>query len=625
MAIDTSGFNLALPQEPIVTPALANVAPLSMPMQGMAWKPLAIQEPSSAVAEGIASALGSIGKGITAAYQNAQEVKKQKADAALKQQQLAASQSQHAATLGMAQARMGMEQQRLDIEAKREDAYERHMASLPAKFKPGTPFVDAGEPSAPLQNMAAPDTSSQQLDEEVYKQFPSIRPSQEKYDRDFTQPLNALPEPDATDMEQSPSLEINKSPLGSLSEPVSPVAMSDLGQGMGLPDLSQVSAKYLEASANGVPPTSPLAGIPPLSARQAELLKAKTFGSESIPDQIQAEKQLKSLSAPEPETQAVAAAPIPGPFKNLASAQAEAAKEYPGYEPRGAIKYDHTMGGYVVERPAIKQETIEAQEQRKAHAKETEETAKERVSLRRQSLIDSEASKFYQHPGVKAFTSPNGMQQSFSRFVKDYEAIKKNPEAAGVSDIGLLDMFARAEGGGRVTEGQANLVLQSANMLDKAKLLGMRLEGGDRLSQNQRDQMLRVIAEDHDAQAKIANQAVSFYRNKLAKQGITDESDLPQYFIPPVTKEDATNHLNEMRSQALALKAQKDAAAQQGNSQLASELEKKLEDIGRQAKGLSGKLHAAKGTIINMDEIENTPQGWGGGAVMAIPTQPAAQ
>jgi hypothetical protein len=620
MAFDTSGFNLTVPQAPIVTPSLANLAPLNIGAPGLAWKPAEIKTPSSAVAEGIAVGLGALGKGITAAYQSKREDERFKAEQALKQQEIAATQAQRQATLGMEQSRLGMEQSRLDIEAQKaqdEKAYREGLLRVrEAGGNKGTPFVDAPtQTTPPLSGITAPtpDSGSSDLDEEVYRQFPSMRPVPGE-EPDITQPLNSPDKPMDIGV-PAEKLETQPSPLSSLSAPVSPTAMNALGPAVSIPDLSSVSATYL--SAGGAAPTSPLAGIPPLSATSAMLQKAKGFGAESIPEQYAVEKQLAAFPS-EQESAAISSGPMPGPYKSLASAQAEAAKSYNGYEPNGTIKYDHTIGGYVVERPALKQETIESQANRK-------QQAEERIGLTRQRLLDSEGSKFYQHPAVKAFTAPNGMQQSFARFVKDYEAIRKNPEASGISDIGLLDMFGRAEGGGRITEGQAALALQSAGIRDKPELLLQKLQGGARLTQNQRDQMLRVISEDHAAQAKIANQAVTFYRNKLGKQGITNEEDLPQYFITPVSKEDAMANLNEMRSEALKIKAQKDAAAQKGDEKSVSELTSKLEDLGKQAKDLSGKLHAAKGTIINMDEIENMPQGWGGGAMMSIPTAPAAQ
>jgi hypothetical protein len=280
--------------------------------------------------------------------------------------------------------------------------------------------------------------------------------------------------------------------------------------------------------------------------------------------------------------------------------------------------------GYMIDwasgaRQAAKEEKAPLAEAKAATAKEVQG---KRLDIQAQRLVDSENSKFYQHPAVKAFTAPNGMQQSFSRFVKDYDAIAKNPEASGISDIGLLDMFGRAEGGGKITEAQAALALKAVGILDKPDLLIQKLQGGARLTQNQRDQMMRVIADDHLAQASLANQAVKFYRDRLKTSGVTDEASLPQPYVTPITKWEAREQLDVMRKEALATKAQKDAAVKAGAD--TSEADAKLREIGEKARQLASKIHSSKSMIINMDEIENTPQGWGGGAVMAIPTMSAA-
>jgi hypothetical protein len=275
-----------------------------------------------------------------------------------------------------------------------------------------------------------------------------------------------------------------------------------------------------------------------------------------------------------------------------------------------------TNAGYEVNWPTPM--VLESAANRKDAAKAREETAKTQQGLREQNTLNREAVMFQSHPAVKAFTAPNGMQQSFTRFVKDYDAIAKNPEAAGISDVGLLDMFARAEGGGRVTEGQANLVLGSMGLMDKAKVLGLRLEGGDRLSQNQRDQMLRVIAEDNDAQAKIANQAVQMTRAKLIKQGVTDEDSLPQPYIVPKTKFQAMEEINELKKEALKLNAERQKAFASGDKYTSDKIKKQIEEIGKNAVELRRKIDKSKSSIINLEEIESTPQGWTGGAATTL-------
>lgn len=70
---------MAVPQAPLVSPVLANVAPLQMNMPGMGMQPLNYQTPSTAASAGVASAVGAIGKGIAAIYQNKQQTDRFKA------------------------------------------------------------------------------------------------------------------------------------------------------------------------------------------------------------------------------------------------------------------------------------------------------------------------------------------------------------------------------------------------------------------------------------------------------------------------------------------------------------------------------------------------------------------
>jgi hypothetical protein len=254
--------------------------------------------------------------------------------------------------------------------------------------------------------------------------------------------------------------------------------------------------------------------------------------------------------------------------------------------------------------------------------KTREETSKTRQEVQKQNTLNREAAMFQSHPAVKAFAGPNGMQQALGKFVRDYDAIAKNPEASGISDIGLLDMFGRAEGGGRITEGQAALALRAVGIFDKPDQLLEKLKGGARLSQNQRDQMLRVITEDHAAQVNIANQAVAMNRKKLQAQGITDEDSLPQPYIKAKTKWEGMEDIAAMKLNAIAIHEKQKQAEAAGDKKTANDLKKQLEEIGKNATELRQKIDKSKSAIINLDEVENTPQGWGGGAAATLIQQP---
>jgi hypothetical protein len=307
--------------------------------------------------------------------------------------------------------------------------------------------------------------------------------------------------------------------------------------------------------------------------------------------------------------EAIPVAPIAPPdvdeFDNPNDAWAEAKREIPGFGLGEVVKiYDKATGEpwYRVDRKIIDPAVVEA-------AKTREERVANTKQARVQSLMLAESREYYNSPDIKVFHSPNGMRQSFPKFVKDYDHITKNPQGAGISDIGLVDMFARAEAGGRVTEAQAHLALNAMTLQDKVKtLFNQKLQGGDQLSQTQRDQMLEVIADDYEAQVNIANQQVTKSRNKLKKAGASND-ELPDYYILPELRSRTKEKLNELRTEGVALFNQK---RQQPNGESVSTIDERLKEIEMEAKELAKKLQSSKGAILNMHELETQVQGWKG-------------
>jgi hypothetical protein len=386
--------------------------------------------------------------------------------------------------------------------------------------------------------------------------------------------------------------------------------------------LENISAKYLTASTDsGIGPFAPIeqpksmqlakVSTSLISPEQEKEIQSK-FEPYGIPSVLEKtpQKTLLSIEKAQPKEEVKIKPPRAIDVDTEEEAQAEAFRDIPGFK----------KGKYTVEVDEYGQPFFRVPPREPITQKELDETeaSKQRLSVTKQNTLNREQVNFQTHPDIKAFLAPNGMRQSIGKFVRDYDAIAKNPEASGISDIGLLDMFARAEGGGRVTEGQAHLVLSSMGLLDKAKVLGMRLEGGDKLSQNQRDQMLRVISEDHVSQANLANQQVQMKRNQLKKQGITDEDDLPQFFILPQTKWEAEGEISQMKSEAIALNNEKKQLFSEGKKEEASKIDKELKSIGEKAIQLRKKIDKSKSAIINLHEMETTPQGWSGGAAAIL-------
>jgi hypothetical protein len=613
---ETGGFNFAVNAPNLAQySALTELKPLSFAggMQSpLEFRTMAAIRPPDAqpelVAQGIGKALGSVAEGISAVF-------KSKAD---ERKDLLKFQRDKEIARVKAQAESDYRQQTLEESKRYHDILAKNASDRIDKV---TPTQAKSLSTRSLGGMQAP-TEAKSQSEPLDFSYPSINTG-----RDLTKPLsdqeldNEVEQMGGAD--DSQKLDLGKPPLADLTSPQGLEAAPDLRGEEALSALSsipwnQVAGQYKSAGpipAGSYSPQAPSWLRSPKSV-MAPLAQLGGFGDQALPNTEKALADIASYTKEETAGTNKAMEDAVGVDAIYTEQDAMALRDYARKTGRMEPEIKATNAGYEVNWPTPM--VLESAANRKDAAKAREETAKTQQGLREQNTLNREAVMFQSHPAVKAFTAPNGMQQSFTRFVKDYDAIVKNPEGAGISDVGLLDMFARAEGGGRVTEGQANLVLGSMGILDKAKQLGMRLEGGDRLSQNQRDQMLRVIAEDHDAQAKIANQAVQMTRAKLIKQGVKDEDSLPQPYILPKTKFQALEDINELKTQALKLNAERQKAFAAGNKTESEMLKKQIEEIGKNAIELRRKIDKSKSSIINLEEIETTPQGWTGGAATTL-------
>jgi len=130
--------------------------------------------------------------------------------------------------------------------------------------------------------------------------------------------------------------------------------------------------------------------------------------------------------------------------------------------------------------------------------------------------------------------SPRSM---LSPFISAYEAAKLRPQAQGASDIAMLDSYARAMSGGRVTEGQANLILQATSVAQKMEILTGKPFTGKVIAQDFRDQMLRELTENVNISADQANKQVSSYKAALEAGGMPHQKITLNYFLGGHTPE----------------------------------------------------------------------------------------
>lgn len=155
---------------------------------------------------------------------------------------------------------------------------------------------------------------------------------------------------------------------------------------------------------------------------------------------------------------------------------------------------------------------------------------------------------------VRNYTRSNGFRSALVRFIPAYEsASNPNAKNKGVSDIDLIDTYARAMSGGKVTENQVHLIKKAKNTAEIAEVfLREKIKDGSQLSQSQRDTMLRNMLESHNGDASIANVKMSVAREQLLKKGITDEAFLPQLYTADVKLKDDVAHEQNLRLSRLA-------------------------------------------------------------------------
>jgi len=251
---------------------------------------------------------------------------------------------------------------------------------------------------------------------------------------------------------------------------------------------------------------------------------------------------------------------------------------------------------------------------------ETKEQKAWRMAERHNTGVRQEQKTFYSRPAVAAFERPQGVRQAIPSFFSDFDDLNATPgKAPGIHDVGLLDMFARAESGGRVTEAQLAFIHNDAiPFKDKLAIWWHKPLQGDVLTPDIRNVMARVITHNHNGGAALANQAVETERKKLIKMGITDEDALPKPYVLLKTQDDIENEIKAMGPEAIKLSRQLDGLKAEKKDKEAAAVEAKIEELKAKAQALDEKRKSTKSFIVNMDEWLNTEQGFGGGG--AVPT-----
>jgi hypothetical protein len=251
-----------------------------------------------------------------------------------------------------------------------------------------------------------------------------------------------------------------------------------------------------------------------------------------------------------------------------------------------------------------------ARTESKERMKNSAAIAKSTEDIRKQRLAQFENSKFYQTPVIKNFEAVSGARPMIGRFFAEYDKLRADPKgrAQGIYDIGLLDAYARALGGGRVTVDQAHLILQANSLADKFQIAFGKPLNGRALADDNRDAMASSITEAYNMGARQGNGVVSQLRKQHLAQGITDETFLPQPYVLLHTQASLKEGLEKLQAEGNQVEA---AVRQKGGGD--KEVHQALQPLLEKRKKINQEMKSKK-FLTNEDEMLDTFQGAVGGA-----------
>lgn len=270
-------------------------------------------------------------------------------------------------------------------------------------------------------------------------------------------------------------------------------------------------------------------------------------------------------------------------------------------------------------------ENLRKQEQKLADALAKKEKLTADQAAARSKLLLSEGRAVNAQDSIRNYTKPNGFREAVQRFIPAYnnatDADRKKLANVGLSDIDLIDNYARAMGGGKITEGQSHLIAQAKTLKEKMQVLyGQNFGKGDQLSQPQRDTMLENILEAHNSQARNANNILKRVRERLIVNGVKDELFLPETYTDNlITKTKARSERTRLQDavKSLRIDAEKVAAnkllSQEEKNKKMGKLGKMFDKYNAEIKHLTERLDDEEysGTeILGLEEFEQAKGGF---------------
>jgi hypothetical protein len=185
--------------------------------------------------------------------------------------------------------------------------------------------------------------------------------------------------------------------------------------------------------------------------------------------------------------------------------------------------------------------------------------------------------------------------------------------------VDLLYTYARATSGGKVTSEQVKLIIEAKNFADKLNLIKDKPLAGAILSDRQRDQMMRTMAEMHNAQAAGANSVLLQGREKMMASGQTNEVHLPHPYVDDIMlKSDAARDItkNDRIKEQLLQSAKK--AAAENDSEALSSIKEELSRVSHESEELANRLKKERysnSLLLGKKDFQTKRQGFVGGGV----------
>jgi hypothetical protein len=165
--------------------------------------------------------------------------------------------------------------------------------------------------------------------------------------------------------------------------------------------------------------------------------------------------------------------------------------------------------------------------------KEKDRKVSQELGERRQEdrTIYAASRDFKTDPRVQALLNKSSSRSMLQPFVSAYMNAKKFPDVAGQADVSMMNLFGRAEGGGKITANEMHALESATSPEGKFKIMINHFGGGDMTYQQVRDQMLRELLESTNIGVDDANKAVTAARESLGNSKTLSKRARAEYFL----------------------------------------------------------------------------------------------